>query len=353
MKIDERDRILRIATAVNTASDLDGIVAAVMDHVGDVLPHDLAVLALLDRSAGELEVYEFAEADREACVGGRLTPERRVPATEDHVLGWVVNRELPHLRTHLDEAQPFTASLQPGPQADSHLFAPLRGRDDVIGVLGLCSYRADAFGEADADRFSDWARLVGIAVENLRNFQEAQELSLRDPLTGAFNRRYFEQVLAKEYSRYERHGEGFALILADMDDLKQINDRFGHTAGDRALVRTIELLELHTRGADAVCRIAGDEFAILLPHADRRQACAAASHLARALREGNICSIDDRTSVPVTLSMGYAVAPADADHAAALVRCADAALYQAKDAGNARVVAYSGRPQRRGTSRQA
>ena len=143
-------------------------------------------------------------------------------------------------------------------EADAHRFALLHGRDSMLGVIGLHAHQPEAFSETDAERFSDWARSVGIAVENLCNFQQAEQLTLRNPLTGAFNRRYFEQSLAKEYSRYERHSEGFALALADVDDVKRINDPYGHTADDQAPIRIIELLVCRTRGADAVCRIAGD-----------------------------------------------------------------------------------------------
>jgi diguanylate cyclase (GGDEF)-like protein len=352
MSISEQGRILRIATTVNAARDLDGIVTSVIDPIAELFPNDRTVLGLLDRAAGEVDLFEIRPLNAETCTEGRLTAIRRMSATEDNIAGWVIANDAACVRAHEDEPQCFAATLIEGEQSASQLFVPLHGRDDIVGVLGLFASRRGAFSESDAVSLSEWAHLSGVAIENLHNFHEAQELSLRDPLTGAFNRRYFEQTLAKEYNRYERHGEGFALVLADMDDLKGINDRFGHTVGDQALVQTIEILDHHTRGSDAICRISGDEFAILLPHTDRKQACAAASHLARAVRERNIYEVNSSTSLPITLSMGYAVAPDDADHPAALIGCADSALYQAKDAGHARVVAYSGRPQRRSNMAQ-
>jgi len=353
MSATERDRTLRLATAVNSASDLETIVVRVRTAIRDLLSAEVVTLGLIDRERAAIQMHVVASQRATACGGRLLTRTDRVGLGADPRIDRIVVSGRSLLADVAAHGAELPELLVPELEAGRLLAVPLRGRDQIIGLLAITAEGTAALTEDAAEQVEGWAQLVGIAIENLRELQRAEALSLRDPLTGAFNRRYFEQALDAEFARCRRHGEGFALILADMDDLKGINDRFGHTAGDQALLQTIKLLDQSTRGADAVCRIAGDEFAILLPHTDRKQACAAASHLARVLRERNHWHGEGNTVVPVTLSMGYAVAPEDADEPAALVRCADAALYQAKDSGNARVVAYSGRPRRREPPRQA
>src|SRR2546430_12724859 len=106
---------------------------------------------------------------------------------------------------------------------------------------------------------------AALAIETARRFREARQLADLDSLTGLHNRRYCNEVLARECNRAHRYGRRLALIVLDLDDFKAVNDRIGHLAGDAALAEAAGRLRQVVRSADIACRVGGDEFAIVLP----------------------------------------------------------------------------------------
>jgi diguanylate cyclase (GGDEF)-like protein len=177
---------------------------------------------------------------------------------------------------------------------------------------------------------------AAVALENARLHRLVERQAVTDGLTELANRRQFEQALAGEISRAERFGGMLALILADLDDFKQVNDRYGHQAGDEVLRRFAAVLRETVRDVDLPARYGGEEFAVLLPQTD----LAGAERLAERLRQ----SVAERPMtkrpgalVAVTASFGVAAFP-EAATPAALFAAADEALYRAKAAGKNRVV---------------
>jgi diguanylate cyclase (GGDEF)-like protein len=177
---------------------------------------------------------------------------------------------------------------------------------------------------------------AAVALENARLHRLVERQAVTDGLTELANRRQFEQALAGEISRAERFGGMLALILADLDDFKQVNDRYGHQAGDEVLRRFAAVLRETVRDVDLPARYGGEEFAVLLPQTDM----AGAERLAERLRQ----SVAERPMtkrpgalVAVTASFGVASFP-EAATPAALFAAADEALYRAKAAGKNRVV---------------
>lgn len=151
-----------------------------------------------------------------------------------------------------------------------------------------------------------------------------RDLARRDPLTGAANRRTFEEELAREAARHRRTHEPFSVIALDLDDLKQRNDRFGHAAGDQALVALAQVCASTVRETDLVARLGGDEFAVLLPGSNHAGASALALRL-RAAIEG--VEVDGGT---LRVSMGVAAAEHGRQEAERIVQTADRDLYQDK-----------------------
>jgi len=167
---------------------------------------------------------------------------------------------------------------------------------------------------------------------------ELREQAVRDPLTGLFNRRYLKETLEREIARAKREGLPIGIMIMDIDEFKNVNDSFGHTAGDRMLQAMGELLRANTRAEDVVCRYGGEEFVIVMPGAS----------LGIAFERAELIRIRfDQMRVPyegdalhATISLGVAAYPIHGtDGEDALIR-ADRALYQAKQAGRNRVVAY-------------
>ncbi|MEQ5802068.1 diguanylate cyclase [Halomonas sp. H10-9-1] len=170
--------------------------------------------------------------------------------------------------------------------------------------------------------------------------RKLEGFSYEDPLTGLKNRRYFDELMQHEASRADREGAPLSLIMIDLDHFKQINDQYGHEAGDSVLMAVAGLLQSHFRNADVVCRLGGEEFVALLPGATTERAETRARELVTraselVLRHGNI-------PLPnITLSCGVATYPCHAREPIALLGLADKALYQAKYQGRNRSATWS------------
>jgi diguanylate cyclase (GGDEF)-like protein len=169
--------------------------------------------------------------------------------------------------------------------------------------------------------------------ELVRTRQELERLSSTDALTGLANRRRFDAALAEEVARAQRHATPLALLLADVDHFKRFNDRYGHPEGDRALRAVAAVLARSARRpGELIARIGGEEFALLLPHADAATAAAVAARCREAMATLALPHGDSPTATHVTLSLGVALRHSHEGGAALLAR-ADAALYAAKAGG--------------------
>jgi two-component system cell cycle response regulator len=183
---------------------------------------------------------------------------------------------------------------------------------------------------------------VDTQVRLSRAHQRARALTDRlkvlvetDPLTGVGNRRQFMKRLSAEYGRAERNGHRFAVLIADLDHFKRVNDTRGHQVGDVVLTQVAKTLVDCARRYDSVCRLGGEEFAILLPECEREGAMTVAERVRSSLEAAVVPDGMDL----VTVSIGVATGPfGDGDHAEAVLKRADDRLYEAKNAGRNRVV---------------
>ncbi|MFZ2308737.1 MAG: diguanylate cyclase [Rhodoferax sp.] len=161
----------------------------------------------------------------------------------------------------------------------------------------------------------------------------------RDPLTGLFNRRYLNATMDREIARCLREREPLCAMMVDIDHFKRINDTYGHQAGDEVLVRVARILADELRAGDIACRYGGEEFLLLMPNLALPVAVARAHELRERLAVSSIQAAGQ--TLQVRLSIGVAALEMDATSAHELIRCADTALYQAKQEGRDRVVALS------------
>ncbi|MFZ5472041.1 MAG: diguanylate cyclase [Myxococcota bacterium] len=164
---------------------------------------------------------------------------------------------------------------------------------------------------------------------------EIYRLTTVDGLTQIFNRRYFEEALERELSRCSRYGRGMSLVMMDIDHFKQINDTYGHLAGDYVLKQLASTVKTKIRREDIFCRYGGEEFALLLPEIDLEGAAAMAEK-ARKLIEKQRFEFD-RQNIPVTISLGVTTLQAGQRDGADMIRAADAKLYEAKTSGRNKV----------------
>jgi diguanylate cyclase (GGDEF)-like protein len=224
------------------------------------------------------------------------------------------------------------------------LCLPVMGQGEILGslelVLAASQGNSSEVQSADAvrRRAMTVAGHFGRALVNLRIRQTLRGVSIRDPLTGLFNRRYLDEVLDREVSRALRANRPLGVIMLDVDHFKQFNDAHGHPAGDALLRSLARMLQSRTRREDVTCRYGGEEFVMILPEAP----LAVARQRAEQLRSEALClrlSQQGRAVKPVTLSLGVAALPQDGMNARDLIASADRHLYMAKQDGRDRVVA--------------
>jgi len=195
-----------------------------------------------------------------------------------------------------------------------------------LSILPLCN----ASGQA-----THFVAIERDVTEQMERERTLQTLSTTDSLTGLLNRRAFNELALKEYSRFERQGEKYALLMLDIDHFKAINDRYGHTTGDRVLQSLAENCVANLREHDMVARWGGEEFCVLLPYTEIKTAVAIAEKLRRQIAASEL-TVGDAV-VAATTSIGVAeVLASDINHTEVLER-ADRALYDAKQTGRDRV----------------
>ena len=218
-----------------------------------------------------------------------------------------------------------------GPEV-GYLCIPLSAIGKTFGLLHILGLEEEslALGESVGDR-------VALALSNLMLRSDLRQLSIRDPLTGLFNRRYMEEALEIERQRAERKTASIGLIMMDIDHFKSFNDGFGHAAGDKLPRDLGSLILAHLRAGDIACRYGGEEFLLILPEASSEAAAARAEELRKRVENLHI-EVEGRSLGAISVSLGVAVYPTDADSREGLLAAADACLYKAKEQGRNRVV---------------
>jgi diguanylate cyclase (GGDEF)-like protein len=205
---------------------------------------------------------------------------------------------------------------------------PLLSPSRVVGVLGMVGSTRNA-DLRDKSLLTAIGVAVGLALDLLHYEMDLEEMARRDELTQLFNRRYFFQRLRKELDIAQELQRPLALLVLDVDGLKQINDTYGHAAGDQILAKVGHLLGQSIRGEDMAARIGGDEFAILMPDTDRRGALATARRIERAL-ESKAIVVAEEGRLDIRVSLGVAGYPWSATDLTQIMHCADIQMYADK-----------------------
>jgi diguanylate cyclase (GGDEF)-like protein/PAS domain S-box-containing protein len=246
---------------------------------------------------------------------------------------------LRHGRTHpLSEDQGGLQCLhlsEPLPAVSYCL--PVQIQGEILGILHIRSQHKE---DLDATKFQLAYTVVdhtGMALSNLNLRAALREQSIRDPITGLYNRRYMEEALKQHLSRVTRHLHPLGIVMIDIDHFKNFNDLHGHAAGDQILRELGKFLQSHVRGEDTACRYGGEEFILIMPDVFLEAVKNRAEQLRRAANE---LRVEDAGQLyaGITLSMGVALYPVHGRTIENVLRAADSALYRAKQEGRDRVV---------------
>ncbi|MBD2043202.1 diguanylate cyclase [Microcoleus sp. FACHB-672] len=217
---------------------------------------------------------------------------------------------------------------------------PMTAQGENLGLLFLSGSEHGKFTEAKQQLAITVAEHVALSLANLRLRETLKNQSIRDPLTGLFNRRYLEESLERELHRAERQKHSVGIIMLDIDHFKHFNDTFGHEAGDTLLQELAVFLQGSIRGSDVACRYGGEEFTLILPEASLQITQQRAEQLREGVKHLHVQYRRQPLGM-VTLSLGVATSPLHGVNASTVVRAADAALYRAKQEGRDRVAIAS------------
>jgi len=243
--------------------------------------------------------------------------------------------------------QNISESIYPVPQlakvmkldVNSVITVPLKVNNDIPAVLEIVKTKdKDPLNKNDLETIMIIANFASATMENAKLFLWA----IHDSLTGLYNNHYFYKELEDEIEKSKRYGRVFSLVMFDIDDFKQINDRYGHIAGDRALVHLSDCIKRTIRkDVDIAARYGGDEFVIVFPNTSAENALKVCHRLLNLVRSEKV--IFGEKEFYITLSMGISEFPRDGEESYFLFNHADEALYESKRLGKNRITIYKGK----------
>ncbi len=339
--------ISEIGQRITSSLDMETVVSTLYESLHALMVTDLFGIALYDETTESLRYAAYIQ-------DGQRIPREPVPLDPKRSFAaWCIRHDSPvfirdleaEYRRYLD-GEPIIFGPKPGL---SFLYLPLSIEKQVIGVMTAQSYARESYTDQHLRFLSALAPYVAIALENSlihvrveelnRELQREKEqlerathqisyLANHDSLTGLPNRRLLFELLRKSFDMARRSGSKVGIIYVDLDDFKPINDRFGHLAGDRALVEISERLQSVLRASDTVARVGGDEFIAVLNHVRGKPDVESAARKVLEVCDAPMDFLGE--SCRIGASMGIALFPDDGDSLEGLVSCADSAMYTIK-----------------------
>ncbi len=218
----------------------------------------------------------------------------------------------------------------------SYYCVPMSTGGVTSGILHLYSISPNFFSKQIKEVIDNFITLFASVVNSMRLLEINKNLALIDPLTGLYNRRYFEEFMEKQLAIAERNNQPLSMIILDLDNFKNFNDTYGHDAGDMALKTIAHTINKNIRASDIGVRYGGEEFIIVLPNTGKKNAFEVAERIRNSIEINKIPVFRDK-KIAITASLGIATYGIDADSIETLIAKADNALYNAKKSGKNKV----------------
>ncbi len=226
------------------------------------------------------------------------------------------------------------------PETRRYVCMPLLAQGKVIGTFYLEPQNDPVQNQGllahDIELLASVSDTTGLSLSNMRLRNSLRDLSIRDSLTGLYNRRYMEESLERELDRAQRQGHEVAIVMLDVDHFKKLNDTYSHEAGDFMLKRISDQMKHFRRGSDVVCRYGGEEFLLILPDIATTVLETRLENLRKDIEQMQV-NFEGRILPVTTVSMGVARYPLDGLESMELIRLADTAMYRAKENGRNRI----------------
>jgi diguanylate cyclase (GGDEF)-like protein len=328
-RVESYRRLADVFHEVLSEQSLDALLERIADTLAEIVPYDT------------LTIYQADDAQQTLIpVLARDPLAAEILESRGHfgrgITGWAVEHREAVLsnEAHLDPRMVNIPGTPPDPEA--LISVPLIARGSVKGALNVYRVGAGAaFTEEELELAKRFGDAASIALDNAQTRAALEHEAQTDSLTGLYNHRFFQERLRSELTRASRAHDSVTLLMFDIDDFKKLNDVYGHATGDQILAALADMLKTSVRGSDVVCRIGGEEFAVILPS----NTAGDAAGLARRLTD-RLASTQFEPAGEITISVGISQGPEHGMNPRELVACAEAAMMTAKARGKNRIVLY-------------
>jgi len=320
----------RLARSLTSSLDLNTVLRTILEHMERTVQADLWTLVMLDEPRQELYYAIAAGGEQEAL------RDLRVKVGEG-VAGWVVQHGETLIVPEAQEDPRWkNSSWKKSSRMRSVIALPLRGRKGTQGAIEIFNPRSDQMTDYTIAFLHILADHAAIAIENARDVERIQHLTITDDTTGLYNVRHLYDVLGRELDQSGKAGRPTSLAFLDLDRFKQVNDVHGHLIGSELLARAGQRLQELSRSQDMCFRYGGDEFIVLMPGTGSAEALAQAQALHSALMATSF-HMKNGLALSIGASIGLATAPNDGTTLHSIIGAADARMYAVKSNGRGRV----------------
>ena len=323
--------LYNIGKVMNTSFEIEHMLANLVEDISRSTKIDKIIIMLRDESKRELYVASSAGFD-----GNKVDGIRR--GIGEGFFGNVASMGKGRLVREVDVEESFPSEDKLSPDINSVISVPFFAGGEVLGLICVFKESPSIFEPSDMNPFIAMADHLTVAMENSRSFEETREKSIRDGLTGLYNRGFFEETLESELAKAVRYNRDLSIFMLDVDDFKHYNDTHGHPEGDVLLKTLTSLVQDNMRSIDYACRFGGEEFVVIMPETSKQGGSIIAERLVNII---NKHSFPFRESQPlgfVSVSVGLASYPDDGKNKETIIKKMDEALYRAKREGKNRLV---------------
>lgn len=323
--------LIEVARKVVSTIDLDSVLQSILTSAMHFAATPAGTLAAYDAKKKDFILHsyeglsaEFAKKERWDVMPGGLT-EQVLTAVEIFFI------------EDVDQATYLNSPVELAEGIKSLICIPLRLHDKVVGIIHLGDFVPRKFDREKMKLLSVFSSFAAMAIYNAKVHSSTRIMAITDSLTGLHNHRYFQQIFNQELRRAKRYQKRLAILMVDVDDFKQFNDRYGHAVGDRILATIGKIITRNLRTVDFAFRYGGEEFIILLPEAGPDNALHAAERLRETIEKETCEIFREKNGEGVTVSIGVAGYPDDGPDRNTLFTVVDDLLYQAKRFGKNKV----------------
>ncbi len=309
-----------------------------LEQTAQILDAEQGSLMLLDEEKNELSVMAMKGINPSL-----FTLFNKKPG--EGISGQVCKTGIPLLVENVAQDRRICHTPRPRYRTASFVSVPLKRSDRIVGVVNVADkINGQTFTDEDLGLLQAIGSFITMAMERSDLHERAEalkEISITDPMTGLLNRRYFQERLTEEIERTRRHALPVCLMMIDIDDFKKINDKYGHLIGDEVLKEVAQIIRNTIRTIDVASRFGGEEFTVILPHTTKEDAGRIATRLCELISKGSALQKKINGMANLTVSIGLASFPEDAETINALIDSADKALYKAKHSGKNQVFVFN------------